>query len=229
MSRRIRELAESNAASASAIAGFQNYNRPPPDNSPAFRKAKADFKRGTDELAFQNRWMAAPVLAAAALPLASESAGLFAARGVAKAVEPVLAVPEAVTVLDEVVVVGRPALTEAERNVLRKAGRLKWDRANGVSSRQLFSDIHHSDPLEWAHLKPGADPNRLANLWALRPEAHDIATNAWAAFRRELGDRVPTQAELMKAKLEIDEMVQAYLRRAGVSRTRTPRRDGSLL
>jgi hypothetical protein len=71
----------------------------------------------------------------------------------------------------------------------------------------MEAQVHHSDPLEWAHLKPNADPNRLANLWALRREAHDIATNAWSAFSRSLQGRVPTQAEIMEAKLRIDRMV----------------------
>jgi hypothetical protein len=79
----------------------------------------------------------------------------------------------------------------------------------------MQAQVHHSDPLEWAHLKPDADPNRLANLWALRKEAHEIATQEWAAFRRYLNGRSPSQAELMEAKLRIDRMVEPYIRRAG--------------
>lgn len=90
----------------------------------------------------------------------------------------------------------------------------------------MKAQVHHSDPLEWAHLKPAADPNRLANLWALRAEAHDIATRAWAEFARQLNGRVPTLAEQMGAKLRIDRMVDAYIRRAGVPRSNRPPRKG---
>ena len=78
--------------------------------------------------------------------------------------------------------------------------------------------VHHSDGLEYAHLKPNADPNRLANLWGVRPDAHPIANNAWAAFRAGLQGRVPTQAEIMATKLRIDRLIEPYLQRPGISR-----------
>lgn len=86
----------------------------------------------------------------------------------------------------------------------------------------MRAEVHHSDPLEYAHLKLGADPNRLANLWGLRKEAHAIASREWAEFGRELNGRMPTQAELMQAKLRIDRMVELYIRRAGVPRSNRP-------
>ncbi len=46
--------------------------------------------------------------------------------------------------------------------------------------------VHHSEGLEYAHLKPDADPNRLANLWGLLPEGHAIANKEAAAFRAAL-------------------------------------------
>ena len=78
--------------------------------------------------------------------------------------------------------------------------------------------VHHSDPLEWAHMKPNADPNRLANLWPLESDAHNIATQAWRQFKLGLGGRTPTQAELMAQKLRADKMVEPYLIRPGVPR-----------
>lgn len=78
--------------------------------------------------------------------------------------------------------------------------------------------MHHSDPIEYAYLKPNADPNRLASLWGLRPDAHQIANNAWTAFRTELRGRIPTQAEVMAMKLRIDRAVAPYIQRPGVSR-----------
>jgi hypothetical protein len=69
---------------------------------------------------------------------------------------------------------------------------------------------------------PDGDPNRLANLWGLPEEAHQIASNAWGAFRAELKGRMPTQAELMAAKLRIDRLVQPYIVRPGVARPKRP-------
>lgn len=90
----------------------------------------------------------------------------------------------------------------------------------------MKADVHHIDPLEWAHLKPGVDPNRLSNLSALRPEAHAIATREWISFKQSLAGRTPSLAELMGAKLRIDRLVAPYVRRAGVPRSNVPRGKG---
>lgn len=84
------------------------------------------------------------------------------------------------------------ALTDAQKNALRASARAKFARANGVSASEMKAEVHHSDPLEWAHLKPGADPNRLANLWGLRREAHEVATREWSAFAKSLAGRIPS-------------------------------------
>jgi hypothetical protein len=117
-------------------------------------------------------------------------------------------------------------LSDAAKNRLREQARARYARANGISAREMNADIHHSRALEYAHVFPNADPNGLAGLWALRPPAHDIASAAWRAFGRELGGRAPTQAEVMAAKLRIDRMVEAYVRRAGVARSNKPPREG---
>jgi hypothetical protein len=101
---------------------------------------------------------------------------------------------------------------------LRAAARARYARANGISASDMGAVVHHSEGLEYAHLKPGADPNRLANLWGLLPEAHAIANREAAAFRAALNGRIPTQAEIMAVKLKIDRMVAPYIQRAGVSR-----------
>lgn len=95
-------------------------------------------------------------------------------------------------------------LDEAAKKALRDRARKVWARSNEVEARELDAHVHHSDPLQWAHLKPDADPNRLANLWALSPEEHAIANRAWSAFERALNGRKPTPAEVMEAKLRID-------------------------
>jgi hypothetical protein len=118
------------------------------------------------------------------------------------------------------------ALSTAERRALREAGRIRFARANGIAAKTMEAEVHHSEPLQWAHLKPNADPNRLANLWGLRAEAHQIASREWMAFERALKGRVPTQAELMAAKLRIDRLVEPYIRRGGVPRSNVPRGKG---
>lgn len=109
---------------------------------------------------------------------------------------------------------------------MREAAREKLARANGISAAEMNATVHHSRPLEWAHLFPKADPNSLANLWALRQTAHNIATSEWAAFRAALRGRIPTQAEIMAAKLRIDRLVEVYIRRAGVPRSNKPTNKG---
>lgn len=121
------------------------------------------------------------------------------------------------------------ALTDAEKTALRAAARAKFARANGISASEMQAEVHHSDPLEWAHLKPDADPNRLANLWGLRKEAHGIPNREWAAFSKSLEDRLPSQAELMEAKLRIDRLVAPYIRRAGLPRSNRPPGKGGPL
>jgi len=121
----------------------------------------------------------------------------------------------------------RVALSKSP-GALRDAARQRWAQANGGRAIEMEAEVHHSDPLQFAHLKPNAEPNRLANLWALRPEAHQIANREWAAFSRALEGRIPSQAELMAAKLRIDKLVTPYIRRPGVPRSNKPGGEGGL-
>lgn len=190
------------------------------------RRQQAAFGATTRKIDLGNSWLAIPALGPVATVLGLEGVAAIAGRALtAEGIE------------EPLDFVGREAwqggarkaaqaLGTAEKNALRVAARTKFARANGISAREMEAEVHHSDPLEWAHLKPDADPNRLANLWGLRGEAHDIATRAWADFSKGLKGRVPTQAELMEAKLRIDRMVEPFLRRAGVPRSNTPPREG---
>lgn len=110
------------------------------------------------------------------------------------------------------------ALSDAAKNALRRGGRNRFAQASGKSAADMGAQVHHSDPLEFAHLKLDADPNRLANLWAIPTEAHQIASNEWAAFRAALKGRIPSQAEIMATKLKIERMIAPYIVRSGVSR-----------
>ncbi|MFL5296517.1 MAG: hypothetical protein ACJ798_09070 [Phenylobacterium sp.] len=190
------------------------------------RRQQAAFSDTARKIDLQNSWLAVPALAPALVAMGLGAAGEWATGEIA---------PEAGQAVANFVdreawqrgaQKAAQALSDAEKNALRAAGRAKFARANGISASDMQAEVHHSDPLEWAHLKPNADPNRLANLWGLRGEAHDIATRAWADFTRGLKGRIPTQAELMQPKLRIDRMVEPYLRHAGVPRSNTPPREG---
>jgi hypothetical protein len=205
-------------------AGIQYgaLHAPPPDDILDLRRQQAAFGQTTQELDRQNSWMAIPALAPLALP-AIEGIGALGLRAAATRF-----LPEAPLDL--------PELEPWQRNSRQPGapldGRAKialWDKArktiartDGVPASELGAQVHHSEPLEWAHLKPGADPNRRANLWPLPQKAHAIATREWAAFSRTLEGRIPTQAEIMRAKLRIDERVAPYLRSPGVSVSRLP-------
>ena len=103
-----------------------------------------------------------------------------------------------------------------------------FERVNGIRARKMNADVHHSDPLKYAHPKPNADPNRLANLWPLRPEPHAIAGREWTKFRASLRGREPSPAEVMRDKLRIDRLVDAYIVRPGVPRSNLPPDKGGM-
>lgn len=206
----------------SAISRYGSLYAPPPDDLAELRRQQAAFGRTRRELDRQNSWLAVPALAPIATVIGFEGAATVAGRALGGG-----AIKAPLRFLDrEAWQSGAEraaqALTVSEKDILRGAARTKLARANGISTSEMQAEVHHSDPLEWAHLKPKADPNRLANLWGLRKEAHAIATREWGAFNRELRGRLPTQAELMDAKLRIDRMVEPYVRRAGLPRSNRP-------
>jgi hypothetical protein len=180
------------------------------------RRQQEEFGKVRRQLDKENSWLAAGALAPVAAVAALEGGALLAGRAL---VSPFPKAPLSFPKLDpwQVKPAAR-ALTDTAKNVLRRGGRARFAQANGKSASDMRAVVHHSDPLEYAHLKPNADPNRLASLWGVRPDAHPIANNAWAAFRAELQGRVPTQAEVMATKLRIDRMMEPYLQRPGISR-----------
>ena len=196
---------------------------PPAADLAELRRQQAEFDRTRREIALRNGWMAAPALAPAIAPALVEGAAVLAhgAR-----IAPRLPGPLNLHNREVLQRIIRQAYSRDERNRLREQARLVFERANGIPARKMESDVHHSDPLQWAHLKPEADPNRLANLWALPPKEHNLATQQWRAFDRSLQGRTPSHAELMAAKLRIDRSVQEYVRRPGLSRWKIPPKDG---
>jgi hypothetical protein len=203
----------------SAPAAVQQFVPTPDAPTPdALRQRQAWFKQTQlDPLDKQNSWMAAIALA----PTAFLGGDLPAAFGLGNAAEPAVGLtdfPELDTWLTQIEKkLGRP-LTETEANNLRRTARLIYERVNGIKASDMGAEVHHSDPLEWSFLKPNADPNRVADLWALERDAHNVATQAWRAFKLGLRGRMPTQAEVMAQKLRIDKMVEPYIVRPGAPR-----------
>lgn len=187
-----------------------------PQDLTDLRRQQAEFGKVRRQLDKQNSWLAAGALAPVAVVAALEGGAALAGRAL------VSPLPKTSLSFPELeawqVKPANQALTDTAKNALRRAGRARFSQANGKSASDMQAVVHHSDPLEYAHLKPDADPNRLASLWGVRPDAHPIANNAWAAFRAELQGRVPTQAEIMATKLRIDRMLEPYLQRPGISR-----------
>lgn len=196
-----------------AGSGGTRYGRlyaPPPENLAALRRQQAEFGRVAEDLDRRNSWMAIPALAPLLPVPGAETAAILGARGAAAgagAANPPLYLR------------GREPwpLDRTAKEALWKQARKVWARANNTEASKLDAQVHHRDLLEWAHLKPEADPNRLANLWALSPDEHIIATREWAKFARGLG-REPTPAEAMEAMMRIDRLIGSLVRRPGASR-----------
>jgi hypothetical protein len=186
---------------------------PPRNHIEELRQQQAAFAATMANLDRENGWMAIPALAPAIAVLGVEGVAALAARVAA-------AGPAAPLVLR-----GREPwpLDEAAKKAIREQARKIWARANNVQAGKLRADVHHSDPLQWSHLKPNADPNRLANLSALARKDHAIASREWIAFQKALNGRMPTQAELMAAKMRIERLVEPLVRRPGLSRPNPPK------
>jgi hypothetical protein len=176
------------------------------------RRRQAEQARVERKVDLRNSWLAIPVLAPAIVAGALELGGAAGAETLRATFR---RSPLSFAELDPWQV--RPLDTVA-KTALRKEAREIWARAYGTKAGDMGAHVHHSPSLEYAHLLPKANPNRLAALNAYRPPAHQIGTNAWAAFGRSLQGRIPTQAEIMAAKLEIERIMEPYLLRRGVPR-----------
>jgi hypothetical protein len=94
---------------------------------------------------------------------------------------------------------------EASQALRDEAGDI-WQAATGRRASWDDLEVHHRIPLEWSHVFPRANPNRLANLVGVSGQTHREISAAWAAWKSALNGRAPTQAEVMKQALRIDEM-----------------------
>lgn len=203
---------------APATATSQFVPTPGTPSLAALRQQQAQFKQTQlDPLDKQNSWMAGLALAPAAL-LGLDLPAAFGLADTSAATAPATDFPELDSWLANIEKqLGRP-LTTAEKNAARESARARWAQANGVAARDLGAQVHHEDPLEWAHLKPDADPNRLSNLVGLEEKGHNIASQFWAQFRRSLGNAQPTPAQVMAQKLRLNPMLEPYVVRPGLPR-----------
>ena len=214
-------------ANAQASASYGRLQAPPQGDIAELRRQQAQFAQTTRDLDRQNSWMAIPALAPAAAVIGLEGAGMLAARGAATGAA---SARQPLTLLEREQWWrnSRPTqkpLSDDAKAAIWKAGRKIWARAHGKTpASRLDAHVHHREPLQWAHLKPEADPNRFANLLALSPEEHAIATRQWAQFARAFRGREPTPAEMMEEMLRIDRLVGPLVRRPGASRPNPPPR-----
>jgi hypothetical protein len=103
------------------------------------------------------------------------------------------------------------ALSNDAKDRVRATARDIWEAATGRRPVWDGLDVHHRIPLEWAHLFPKADPNRVANLIGLTPTNHALVTNAWNNWRIGLNGRIPTQGEVIQQAINIDAQFGHYM------------------
>jgi hypothetical protein len=65
--------------------------------------------------------------------------------------------------------------------------------------------VHHRIPLEWAHLFPGLDPNRVTNLIGVEGFIHEDITVVWNKWAGALG-HAPSAQEVMEEAAVVDRM-----------------------
>jgi len=196
----------------------------------ALRQQQAQFGKVRNDLSIKNIPYALPALLPAGL-LALEVPAALGFRGLLSAGSKAFDFPE-LEAWQAPAASETPAASstaEAGGNFPYAAGRARLAQANGgVSASDMNAQVHHSLPVRYSNLFPNADPNRLANLWALRPEAHQIATRLWLQFERNLAGRIPTQARVMAQKLQVDREVAPYVQRPGIPRSNIPGNQGGL-
>jgi hypothetical protein len=94
-------------------------------------------------------------------------------------------------------------LTTSQKDALRAEARSVYDQLKpGV--RPGNYDIHHRIPLEYAHLTPYEDPNRIQNLIALPNSVHKQINQIWASFSQKLQGRIPTLEEVQAVARDIE-------------------------
>jgi len=102
-------------------------------------------------------------------------------------------------------------LSRIETDVLRAEARDIWQAQAGKRAFNMGLEVHHRVPLEWAHVVRG-DPNRLENLVGVPEGVHERITASWAAWKKALGNRVPSASEVLAKAEAIDKGFAGALR-----------------
>jgi hypothetical protein len=77
---------------------------------------------------------------------------------------------------------------------------------------QFKIEIHHRIPLQWAHLFPNTNPNRLSNLYVLPRYVHRAIVNpAWNAFFKS--NPLPSPSDVLKFAIEMNEIIAQFINR----------------
>ena len=97
-------------------------------------------------------------------------------------------------------------LSDPQSCAFRDSARRVWKARAGLKAGKLGLEVHHRIPLEWSHLFPRLNPNRIASLVGVKPGIHDRITAMWNTWRTGLGGRTPSAAEVMQKALEIDRL-----------------------
>ncbi len=101
-------------------------------------------------------------------------------------------------------------LTTKQRDSFRNSAARTWKRRTGQSAGSQDMEVHHRIPLEWSHIFPNANPNRKANLIAIRKGPHDQIDIAWRVWKSQLNGRIPTQAEVLAQALRVDNQFSGF-------------------
>ena len=118
------------------------------------RRQQAAFANTARQIDIHNSWLTIPALAPVAAVLGLEGAAAVAGRAlVGESVEGPLNFVDR-EAWQRGAQRAAQALSDAEKAALRTAARTRYARANGISASEMQAEVHHSEPLEWAHLKP---------------------------------------------------------------------------
>jgi RHS repeat-associated protein len=100
-------------------------------------------------------------------------------------------------------------LTAAEKDAYREQAKRIWKKLTGRRAYGDKLDVHHRIPLEWSHLFPDLDPNRVENLVGVDAGTHALINDAWARWKSGMEGVVPTPQQVEDQAKRIDEMVTA--------------------
>jgi len=88
-----------------------------------------------------------------------------------------------------------------------------WDSLSAISRQG--HQVHHRIPLEWAHIFPQMNPNRIENLKLVPETIHNGSegvTSAWRQFKQALGGRNPTPEEVEAFARQVDQDFGAHFK-----------------